>query len=286
MKNNIEVRQMTKTYPAFRLDHVDLTVPKGSIVGLIGENGAGKTTLIKGMLGLVHPEEGQVSIFGKDTKTSMKEIKMNIGVVLDGSFFMELLKVKAIDTIMKGIYDQWDSALFYDYLERFRIDPSKKIKELSKGMQKKLEILTALSHHPKLLILDEPTSGLDPIVRNEILDIFQDFILDEECSILLSTHITSDLEHIADYLAFIDNGQMIFFETRNKVLDSYGILKCDRQQFERLEPSDVIRYRRNRYNYEVLVEDRHKIRRTYHDAVLDKITIEDLMLLYIKGEKL
>lgn len=277
---------MTKTYPAFRLDRVDLSVPKGSIVGLIGENGAGKTTLIKGMLGLVHPEEGEVLIFGKDAKTSMKEIKTNIGVVLDGSFFMELLKVQAIDTVMKGIYDKWDTALFYDYLQRFGIDPSKKIKELSKGMQKKLEILTALSHHPKLLILDEPTSGLDPVVRNEILDIFQDFILDEECSILLSTHITSDLEHVADYLAFIDNGQMIFFETRDKVLDSYGILKCDQKKFERLEPSDVIRYRRNRYNYEVLVNDRHSIRRTYRDAVIEKITIEDLMLLYIKGEKL
>ena len=286
MENNIETRQLTKTYPAFRLDRVDLSVPKGSIVGLIGENGAGKTTLIKGMLGLVHPEEGEVLIFGKDAKTSMKEIKTNIGVVLDGSFFMELLKVQAIDTVMKGIYDKWDTALFYDYLQRFGIDPSKKIKELSKGMQKKLEILTALSHHPKLLILDEPTSGLDPVVRNEILDIFQDFILDEECSILLSTHITSDLEHIADYLAFIDNGQMIFFETRDKVLDSYGILKCDQKKFERLEPSDVIRYRRNRYNYEVLVNDRHSIRRTYRDAVIEKITIEDLMLLYIKGEKL
>ena len=286
MENNIEVRQMTKTYPAFRLDRVDLCVPKGSIVGLIGENGAGKTTLIKGMLGLIHPEEGEVLIFGKDTQTSMKEIKKDIGVVLDGSFFMELLKVQAIDTVMKGIYDKWDTALFYDYLERFGIDPSKKIKELSKGMQKKLEILTALSHHPKLLILDEPTSGLDPVVRNEILDIFQDFILDEECSILLSTHITSDMEHIADYLAFIDNGHMIFFETRDKVLDSYGILKCDQQQFERLEPSDVIRYRKNRYNYEVLVSDRHVIRRTYRDAVIEKITIENLMLLYIKGEEL
>ena len=286
MENNIEIRQMTKTYPAFRLDRVDLSVPKGSIVGLIGENGAGKTTLIKGMLGLIHPEEGEVLIFGKDTQTSMKEIKKDIGVVLDGSFFMELLKVQAIDTVMKGIYDKWDTALFYDYLQRFGIDPSKKIKELSKGMQKKLEILTALSHHPKLLILDEPTSGLDPVVRNEILDIFQDFILDEECSILLSTHITSDLEHIADYLAFIDNGQMIFFETRDKVLDSYGILKCDQKKFERLEPSDVIRYRRNRYNYEVLVNDRHSIRRTYRDAVIEKITIEDLMLIYIKGEKL
>lgn len=286
MENNIEVRQMTKTYPAFRLDRVDLCVPRGSIVGLIGENGAGKTTLIKGMLGLIHPEEGEVLIFGKDTQTSMKEIKKDIGVVLDGSFFMELLKVQAIDTVMKGIYDKWDTALFYDYLERFGIDPSKKIKELSKGMQKKLEILTALSHHPKLLILDEPTSGLDPVVRNEILDIFQDFILDEECSILLSTHITSDLEHIADYLAFIDNGHMIFFETRDKVLDSYGILKCDQQQFERLEPSDVIRYRKNRYNYEVLVSDRHVIRRTYRDAVIEKITIENLMLLYIKGEEL
>ena len=286
MENNIEVRQMTKTYPAFRLDRVDLCVPKGSIVGLIGENGAGKTTLIKGMLGLIHPEEGEVLIFGKDTQTSMKEIKKDIGVVLDGSFFMELLKVQAIDTVMKVIYDKWDTALFYDYLERFCIDPSKKNKELSKGMQKKLEILTALSHHPKLLILDEPTSGLDPVVRNEILDIFQDFILDEECSILLSTHITSDLEHIADYLAFIDNGHMIFFETRDKVLDSYGILKCDQQQFERLEPSDVIRYRKNRYNYEVLVSDRHVIRRTYRDAVIEKITIENLMLLYIKGEEL
>ena len=286
MKNNIEIRQMTKSYTDFRLNQVDLTVPKGSIVGLIGENGAGKTTLIKGMLGLVHPEEGEVSIFGKDARTCMKEIKADIGVVLDDSFFMELLKVKSIDAIMKGVYDQWDSSLFYDYLARFGIDPSKKIKELSKGMRKKLEILTALSHHPKLLILDEPTSGLDPVVRNEILDIFQDFIYNEECSILLSTHITSDLEHIADYLAFLDNGTMLFFKTKDEILDGYGILKCDEKQFHMLEASDVICYRKNRYNYEVLVEDRHKIRRLYQNAVIDKITIEDLMLLYIKGEKL
>ena len=136
MENNIEVRQMTKTYPAFRLDRVDLCVPKGSIVGLIGENGAGKTTLIKGMLGLIHPEEGEVLIFGKDTQTSMKEIKKDIGVVLDGSFFMELLKVQAIDTVMKGIYDKWDTALFYDYLERFGIDPSKRSRNCPKVCRK------------------------------------------------------------------------------------------------------------------------------------------------------
>lgn len=286
MKNNIEIRQMTKTYPNFRLNCVDLAVPKGSIVGLIGENGAGKTTLIKGMLGILHPEEGEVFIFGKDTHSCMKEIKEDIGVVLDDSFFMELLKVQSVDVIMKGIYKQWDTSFFYSCLDRFGIDPSKKIKELSKGMRKKLEIITALSHHPKLLILDEPTSGLDPIVRNEILDIFQDFIVDEECSILLSTHITSDLEHIADYLAFIDNGTMLFFKTRDEILDSYGILKCDEKQFSMLDPSDVLRYRKNRYHYEVLVEDRHKIRRLFQNSVIDKITIEDLMLLYIKGEKL
>lgn len=286
MKNNIEIRHMTKSYKDFQLSSIDLTVPKGSIVGLIGENGAGKTTLIKGMLGLIHPEEGEVFIFGKDARTCMKEIKADIGVVLDDSFFMELLKVRSIDTIMRDVYEQWDSSLFYDYLGRFGIDPGKKIKELSKGMRKKLEILTALSHHPKLLILDEPTSGLDPVVRNEILDIFQDFILDEECSILLSTHITSDLEHIADYLAFIDSGKLLFFKTRDEILDSYGILKCDQKQFNSLEASDVVRYRKNRYHYEVLVEDRHKIRRLYQNAVLDKITIEDLMLLFIKGEKL
>ena len=158
--------------------------------------------------------------------------------------------------------------------------------QLSGGQQQRIAIVRALAMEPDVMLFDEPTSGLDPVVRNEILDIFQDFILDEECSILLSTHITSDLEHIADYLAFIDNGHMIFFETRDKVLDSYGILKCDQQQFERLEPSDVIRYRKNRYNYEVLVSDRHVIRRTYRDAVIEKITIENLMLLYIKGEEL
>ena len=195
MENNIEVRQMTKTYPAFRLDRVDLCVPKGSIVGLIGENGAGKTTLIKGMLGLIHPEEGEVLIFGKDTQTSMKEIKKDIGVVLDGSFFMELLKVQAIDTVMKGIYDKWDTALFYDYLERFGIDPSKKIKELSKGMQKKLEILTALSHHPKLLILDEPTRGIDVGAHAEIIRLIETLCADGLALLVIS----SELEELVGY---------------------------------------------------------------------------------------
>ena len=178
-------------------------------------------------------------------------------------FFPEILTTADVNTIMKEAYKKWDEDLFYKYLEDFSIPKNQKIKILSKGMRKKLEIATALSHKPKLLILDEPTSGLDPVVRNEILDIFMNFIQDEEHSIILSTHITSDLEHIADKIIFIDNGKIVFDKYRDELLDNYGILKCDLDKFENIQKEDIVRYKKNKYNYEILVENKTKMIKKY-----------------------
>ncbi|MBR1984614.1 MAG: ABC transporter ATP-binding protein, partial [Clostridia bacterium] len=195
MKNIIEVSNLIKKYDSnFQLGKIDIEIPSGCIIGLIGENGAGKTTFIKSLLNIISIGNAKIKIFGKDINKYESEIKEEIGVVLDNMFFPEILTTADVNTIMKEAYKKWDEDLFYKYLEDFSIPKNQKIKILSKGMRKKLEIATALSHKPKLLILDEPTSGLDPVVRNEILDIFMNFIQDEEHSIILSTHITSDLE--------------------------------------------------------------------------------------------
>ena len=186
---------------------------------------------------------------------------------------------------MQSIYKTWDSKLYYDYLEKFNIPITSSIKKLSKGMKKKLEIATALAHKPKLLILDEPTSGLDPVVRNEVLDIFLKFIEDEEHTILFSTHITSDLEHVADQIIFINDGKILLDMNRDEILDNYGIVKCSNKDFERLETHDYIAYRKNKYNVEILVNNKKNISKKYKDLVIDKITLEDLMILMIKGVK-
>ncbi len=280
MKNVIEIKNLVKKYDEFTLK-ANLDIPSGLIIGLIGENGAGKTTLIKCILNIINNYKGEVKIFNLDNKKD--SLKEDIGVVLDNSFFPEILKVKDINTIMKSIYQKWDSNLFFKYLKEFELPNDKILKELSKGMLKKLEIATALSHHPKLLILDEPTSGLDPVVRSEVLEIFQNFICDEEHSIILSTHITSDLEHIADRIIFIDNGNIVSNLEYNEILDNYGILKCDSKTFEKLDKSDIIKYKKNKYNYEVLVNNKTKVKKKYKDVVVDKITLEDFMVLMIKG---
>ena len=200
-------------------------------------------------------------------------------------FFPEILTANDINSVMRDIYKNWDNDLFYRYLSDFKLPDNKKIKTLSKGMRKKLEIAVALAHHPKLLILDEPTSGLDPVIRNDILDIFLDFIQDENHSILLSTHITSDLEHVADKIIFIDKGKVVLNEDRDELLDNYGILKCDIDKFDDISKEDIIRYKKNKYNYDVLVENRNKMSKKYKDCIIDKITLEDLMVLIIKGVK-
>ena len=285
MKNAIEIRKLKKKYDDnFELGEINLDIPSGYVIGLIGENGAGKTTLIKSILSIINIDSGDIKIFNKNNKDEYL-VKEDIGVVLDGMFFPEIMTINDINIVMKSIYKNWDSELFNKYLRKFKLSKSKKIKELSKGMRKKLEIVTALSHHPKLLILDEPTSGLDPVVRNDILEIFLDFIRDEEHTILFSTHITSDLEHIADKIVFIDNGKVILNENKDELLDNYGVLKCSIDSSSKIDKDDIIRYKKNKYNYEILVSDRNKISKKYKDCVVDKITLEDLMILVIKGEK-
>lgn len=286
MKNAIEIRNLVKNYGnKFTLGEINLDIPSGIIIGLIGENGAGKTTLIKSILNIIRLDKGNIKIFEKDIKINESEINENIGVVLDNMFFPELLMPKDINSIMKEIYKNWDEQLFNKYLSEFKLKNNQSIKSMSKGMRKKLEIATALSHHPKLLILDEPTSGLDPVVRNEVLDIFLDFIQDEEHTVLLSTHITSDLEHIADKIIFINQGKVVLDQSRDDLLDNYGILKCDVDNFDTISKDDIIAYKKNKYDCEILVNDINKIKKKYKDFIVDKITLEELMVLMIKGEK-
>lgn len=285
MNNVIEIKDLSKTYDKFKLDDINLNIPKGIIVGLIGENGAGKTTLIKSILNLINIDNGDIKIFGKSNKESDAIIKEDIGIVLDNMFFPEILNAKDINLIMKDIYKNWDSDLYFNYLEKFDIPLSKKIKDLSKGMRKKLEIITSLVHKPKILILDEPTSGLDPVVRDEILDMFLEFIQDENNTILLSSHITSDLEHIADRIVFIDHGKLIMDEDKDEILDNYGILKCKKDDFKNISKEDIISYKKGKYEYQVLVSNKNKIKRKYKDYVIDKITLDELMVLIVKGEK-
>ena len=284
MENILEVKNLCKKYNQFELKNVNLTLPKGMIMGLIGENGAGKTTTIKSILNLTN-STGEINIFGLNVKKYDKKIKQNIGVVLNENFFSEYLNPKDINKIVKNIYKNWDEKLYFKYLEDFKLPQNKISKEFSSGMKMKLKIAVALAHHPKLLILDEPTSGLDPVARSEILDIFQDFIQNGENSIFVSSHITSDLEHIADYITFINDGKIVLSKTRDELLEEYGIVKCSKAEFEKINKKDYVKYKVNRYEYDVLVENKSEFKRKYDFNVIDKPTLEDIMLIYIKGEK-
>ena len=284
MENILEVKNLCKKYNQFELKNVNLTLPKGMIMGLIGENGAGKTTTIKSILNLTN-STGEINIFGLNVKKYDKKIKEDIGVVLNENFFSEYLNPKDINKIMKNIYKNWDEKLYFKYLEDFKLPQNKISKEFSSGMKMKLKIAVALAHHPKLLILDEPTSGLDPVARSEILDIFQDFIQNGENSIFVSSHITSDLEHIADYITFINDGKIVLSKTRDELLEEYAIVKCSKAEFEKINKKDYVKYKVNRYEYDVLVENKSEFKRKYDFNVIDKPTLEDIMLIYIKGEK-
>ena len=285
MENTIEIKNVSKNYPEFKLDKISFKIPKGTIVGLIGENGAGKTTTIKSILNITNTT-GQIKVFDKDNKKYEKEIKQDLGVVLDDSFLSEYLTAKGVNTIMKSFYTNWDTEKYFNYLKEFKLPTNKLIKDFSSGMKMKLKIATAISHNPKALILDEPTSGLDPIIRNEILEIFRNYITeDEERSILLSSHITSDLEHIADYIIFIHNGKIIFNLKTSELLENYGIIKCSQKDFSNLKKEDYIKYRKEKYQYEVLVSDKFKIAKKYSFKVIDKPSIDEIMLMFVKGEE-
>ena len=250
---NIEVKDLNKSFSDFELNNINITVPKGHIVGLIGENGAGKTTLIKCIMDTVHKDSGSVLIDGHPFTFTDKD---SIGIIFDDSFFIETYRIKDINLICKNIYKKWDEELFYKYMEDFKISKDKKFKLLSTGMKKKVEIACALSHHPSILILDEPTSGLDPIIRSEVLDIFVDFVNNKKNSILLSTHITSDLEHIADDIIFISNGSIVFDKPLKEVKENYVVLEVNKKEFKSINKKDIMKYKENRLDYEILIEQK------------------------------
>lgn len=284
MESIISIQNLTKQYPDFTLKNIDLEIPKGMIMGLIGENGAGKSTLINLILHEINKQSGSIQIFGKDMEKHEKEIKQDIGIVFDECNFIESFHADNLDAIMRHIYTNWDSAYYVSLLKQFSLPRKKKIKDYSKGMKMKLSLASALAHHPKLLILDEATSGLDPIMRDEILNILQDFIQDEEHTVLLSTHITSDLEKIADYITFLHDGRILFSTTKDELLYEHGILHCGEALFQKIESSERIAYRKEDYEWKVLLKNRKRIQQRFPDVIIDQPTIEDIMLFHIKGE--
>lgn len=277
---NIETKNLNKAFDAFKLEDISIKIPKGKIIGLIGENGAGKTTLIKCILNVLNADSGEVLLFGKHTDDRAKN---DIGVVFDNAFINEQYNIKDVNLIMKNIYDNWDELKFLKYMKSYNIPFKKEIRKLSTGMKKKIEIAVALSHNPKVLILDEPTSGLDPVIRSEILDMFEDFVVNGENSILLSTHITSDLEHIADNVIFISKGKIIFDRPLKEIKDNYIMLELTDKEFSKFNKKHITRFKKNRLDYQILIEKKH-MKKEYEKYIKNITTLDDIMLLYIRGE--
>ena len=285
MENILEVIDVEKNFRDFSLSHVTFSLPKGSIMGFVGANGAGKSTTIKLILNVIRRDGGEIRVFGKDNLQNELEIKQNIGLVMDDCSFHDSLNAQDVASILAGVYPNFDKKQFYSYLDRFRIQTKKKIKDYSRGMKMKLSITTALSHQAKLLIMDEPTSGLDPIVRSEILDLFLDFIQDENHGVLLSSHITSDLEKICDYITFIDNGSIVISEEKDVILDHYGIIKGGREAFQKVDERDIIGTKSTTLNCEALVRDRVQMKRKYPDLLVEPAQIEDIMVFIRRGQE-
>lgn len=277
--NALEIKGLTKRYKSFSINNLNLTVPSGSIVGLIGENGAGKSTTFKLILDIIANDSGSINILGKSHKENLQLIKEDIGVVLDELGIPETFSTKEINKIMSYTYKNWDSKLFIHYLEKMKIPQNKIFKEFSRGMKMKLSIAIALSHHAKLLLLDEPTSGLDPVIRDEIVNIFYDFTRDETHSILISSHIVSDLDKLCDYIAFLHEGSIILFEEKDILKEQYGVIQCSDAEIKQIDESAIIGKRKLSYGYELLVR-REQTAKKYEILPVD---IEQLFLFMVKG---
>lgn len=280
--NAIEVNGVTKAYSDFTLDDVSFALPTGTIMGLVGENGAGKSTTIKLIMDAIQPDSGSVSVFGRPNQgEAFTQTKQEIGIVLDEAYFPEVLSAKNLNSIMKATYSKWDQTVYEGYLQQFRLPKDKQIKDYSRGMKMKLAIAVALSHHPKLLILDEATSGLDPMVRDEILNVFNDFTRDETHSILLSSHIISDLEKICDYITFLHKGRLVLSEEKDVLLDRYAIVKLPGNAIQDLPEEAVVRRNRTSYGYDALVV-RELVSNTFTQ---ERTTLEDIILFLAREDK-
>ena len=285
MKNCIEIKGLCKSYGDFSLNNINLTLPGGSILGLIGEKGAGKTTTIKCILNLIRRDAGEIALLGHDNIKEEQLAKQDVGIVLDECFFHDTLRPLDVGRVLAPAYKDWDGELFRSYLKKFGLPEKKLIKEFSRGMKMKLSLSAALAHRPKLLLLDEATAGLDPVVRDEILDEFLGFIQDEDHAILMSSHITSDLEKVADYIAYIHRGQVVLSDAKDAILDSYGRVGCTAAQLEAIAPDDVLRVRKGAFGAEALVQDRAAFARKYPMLLVERTTLEDIMLFVGKGEE-
>lgn len=285
-ENAISLSGVTKRYSGFTLDHVSFDVPKGSIMGFIGQNGAGKTTTIRSLLNITSIDEGEISLLGLDHIRDEQEIKKRIAVVFDELPFHDFLNAKDMARIFEGLYPEWDNTVYSQYLERFELPVKKKIGQFSKGMKMKLQIACALSHNAELLVMDEATTGLDPVVRDEILHLFMEYLRDGERSILMSSHITSDLEKIADSVAFINKGKILLTGCKDEILETHGIIKCSKEEAASIDDEDIVSIRTNAYGAEVMVNDRESAGYKYSGAIIDPAGIDDVMIFYVhKGER-
>ena len=284
MEYNLEVINLTKNYQDFYLKQINIKLPKGKIIGLIGENGSGKTTTIKAILNLMAYDNGNIKIFGKDSKKLTKEEREQIGVVLDDSFFSPILNINDINKLMKNFYHNWNEKLYYETIKKFKIPCNKPLKEFSSGMKMKIKILCAIAHEPKLLILDEPTNGLDPIFRYEIIELFNNFVSNGENSILMTTHITSDLEHLADEVIFIDNGNVILDVSKRDIDNEYGIIELLEEDFTNIKKEDYLKRLKYKNECYILVNLKDEFRKKYPNLEIRKPTLEELMLILVKGE--
>lgn len=285
MTQLLSVKNLTKRFPNFELRNINLELEGGYVLGLIGENGAGKTTFLKCILNMLHIDQGEVMVLGKNTQNADKDIKKDLGVVFEQCPFGDHIEIKDVADIIKKIHPNFDEAKFYDYIQHFNLPRKQKIKTFSKGMKMKLSIVTALACQPKLLILDEPTSGLDPVVRGEILDIFSDFVSDEEHGIIFSSHITSDIEQIADYVVYIDHGEIVFNKEKDEIRDHFAIVKMTADQFNHFDLQLCLGYEKNQFGVEALVENKYEIQEAYPELVFEHVNLDQIMRFHSKGGK-
>ncbi len=278
----LQVKEIHKQYPQFLLDKINFELPEGAIMGLIGENGAGKSTTMRIILGMAQADSGSVSIFGHEGVT--EQDRAQIGVVFDELPFNQTLFVSHLGKVMQGIYPNWDQQAYEEYLVRFRLPDKKELKDFSRGMKMKLSLAVAMSHHARLLILDEPTSGLDPVVRAEILDLFLEFISDGKRSILVSSHMTGDLERIADYITLIHQGRVMLSKNKDELIYGYGIARADRQTLAAVDSSLVEAIQDGPYGSQALINDRARFEREYPDILLDRLNLDEMMVMLCRNE--
>lgn len=283
--NVITLKGISKDYGDFKLDDVSFSVPEGSVCGFIGQNGAGKTTTIQIILDAINRDGGEVFVFGKSMDQDAAAVREDIGVVFDEMGFHDFLTAAQINTIMKNIYKNWNQETYFDYLKRFSLPAKKACGSFSRGMRMKLQIAAALSHEAKLLIMDEPTSGLDPIVRNEMLQIFREFVVEEDHTILLSSHITGDLEKLADEVVFIDGGKIVLTGNKDELLEKHGILRCKRNEVKEIEESLIVSAEVSGLGAEILVNDRKAAAKMYPQMIVEQASLEEIMIYYINQEK-